>query len=251
MLSKIDLRDNLKNIQFDGYDGKSILNCHNEKQRWYRSSSRNKLFTKSLESASKESNGNGQIILGVTGGIGSGKTTACNHLQHLGFSIYNSDERAKELMQTSKSLVEKITSIFGENAYHNGKLHRPWIGEQVFANKTLLERLNAVVHPVVGEDFNIWCGQQDSWLVVKEAAILIESGAYKSVDHLVLITAPEEQRIQRVIARDKVSRNAAQQRIRNQWSDEKKIPYADFVIANSTVKSLQYQIEEIVSQLRS
>lgn len=173
------------------------------------------------------------IRVGLTGGIGSGKSSIAREFARVGVPVYNSDERAKELMQSDAGLRAKISTLLGSRAYSEGKLDRAYIASRVFSDSSLLRRLNALVHPKVRKDFEQWADQQKYPYVIQEAAVLFENGGYKNYDKMILAVAPREARIERVMERDKSSRKAVTDRMNNQWSDEKKIPLADFVIENA------------------
>ena len=173
------------------------------------------------------------LIVGITGGIGSGKTTVCGIFAALGVPIYYADARAKEVMVTDQQLMIDITRNFGDAAYQNGVLNRQFLAEQVFSNKDKLAVLNGLVHPAVGRDFMNWLlSHQQFPYVVKEAAILFESGAYKAVNTTVLVTAPEDVRLQRVMQRDGVAEAEVRKRMTNQWPEERKVELANHTIIN-------------------
>jgi dephospho-CoA kinase len=173
------------------------------------------------------------LIVGITGGIGSGKTTVCGIFAALGVPIYYADTRAKEVMVTDQQLMIDITRNFGDAAYQNGVLNRQFLAEQVFSNKDKLAVLNGLVHPAVGRDFMNWVSEHQQFpYVMKEAAILFESGAYKAVNTTVLVTAPEDVRLQRVMQRDGVAEAEVRMRMTNQWPEERKVELADHTIIN-------------------
>lgn len=184
-------------------------------------------------------------VLGLTGGIGSGKTTVANMFRELGVPVFIADEEAKKLMNTDAGVKKQITSLFGEAAYQNDVLDRKFLAEQVFNNKELLEKLNNIVHPAVGKNFDNWKNNQDSQYVVYEAAILFEKGGYKKCDRNLLITAPREVRIQRVIERDKATPIEIEARMNHQWPDEKKAELADFLIINDTLSQTHEEVRKI------
>lgn len=189
-------------------------------------------------------------IIGLTGGIGSGKTTAAKYFEELGFPLYNSDLRAKELQNNNTEVIQAITDVFGPEAYVNGEMNRPYIASITFTDKTKLQALNAIVHPAVFKDFNDWYHQQNTPYIIKEAAILIESGSYKNCDLIITVNADLETRIERTIKRDNLQREQVEARIKNQLSDEERASYADFVIDNSKdLSHLYHQIDEIVKIL--
>ena len=171
------------------------------------------------------------ITAGVTGGIGSGKTTVCKILEVFGVPVYYADVRAKQLYAESSTVKRKVKELFGDDIYFSGELNRAEVAKRIFNDKELLQKLNAIVHPAVEEDFKEWAEKhKNAPFVVKEAAILFENGGYKKLDFNILLTAPEDLRIKRVVKRDGIPEEQVKARIRNQWPDEKKIPLADFVI---------------------
>ena len=171
-------------------------------------------------------------VLGLTGGIGSGKTTVANMFKELGVPVYIADDEAKKLMHEDMKIREKIVGLFGEAAYKNGILDRKFIASRVFEDKEKLEQLNAIVHPAVAEHFERWKKQQTAPYVVYEAAILFEKGGHTRNDFNLLITAPHETKLERLLARDNSTLKEILARMNNQWSDEKKAVLADFVIEN-------------------
>lgn len=189
------------------------------------------------------------MIVGLTGGIGSGKTTAAGFFKDLGIPIYLSDDRAKWLMSNSQELKERIKKLLGSSAYTDQGLNRAYIAGKVFADKSLLTALNGIVHPAVALDFKQWYQEQQSPYVIKEAAILFENGGYKNCDYMIVVTAPLEIRVKRVRKRDHLTSDEILKRIKNQWTDARKISLADAVIENSTLSSLQSQVERIHKHL--
>jgi dephospho-CoA kinase len=186
------------------------------------------------------------IRIGITGGIGSGKTLICRMFKSLGIPVYHSDEEARSLMQEEASLVSGIVKLFGEEAYIDGSLNRSMIAKRVFQDNKLLNQLNALVHPAVGRDFVRWTEtQRNTPYLIKEAAILFESGAEKGLDRVIVVTAPEELRIQRIIQRDQLSREQILSRMKQQWSDEERSQLADFIIVNDGKRMLIPQVLKI------
>ena len=184
-------------------------------------------------------------VIGVTGGIGSGKTTTCQIFEHLEVPVYYADVRAKQLM-VQEPLKKKIIQAFGQNAYRNGQLDRAYLADQVFRSKELLSVLNGLVHPAVADDFDEWLERHENVnYVIKEAAILFESGAYQAVDYTVLVVAPEETRIERVMARDGSTREEILQRMNNQWTQERKSKLADYIMNNDGYQLLIPQVLEL------
>ncbi|TVZ53274.1 dephospho-CoA kinase [Dokdonia sp. Hel_I_53] len=171
-------------------------------------------------------------IVGLTGGIGSGKTTIANFFSELGVPIYTADKAAKNLMVENAQLVKEIKKLLGEEAYIKNELNRKWIANKVFNNKELLAALNNLVHPAVVVDFKNWLSAQDTPYVIKEAAILFENGGYKNCDYLILVKAPQSLRIDRVMKRDKSSKDEVLSRMNMQWSDNRKEALSDAAIEN-------------------
>jgi dephospho-CoA kinase len=184
--------------------------------------------------------------VGITGGIGSGKTYVCKIFETLGVPVYYSDIRAKDLMVKNGEVKNKIKSLFGGNAYHkNGRLNRAYLAEKIFSDPSLRSRLNAIVHPAVAEDGVAWFAAQKSSYALKEAAILIETGSYKDLDKIILVVSPLELRINRVAQRDKIDRDQIIKRIKSQMADEEKMKYADDIIFNDEEHDLMKQVMDI------
>ncbi|WP_333600697.1 dephospho-CoA kinase [Flavobacterium sp.] len=190
-------------------------------------------------------------IIGLTGGIGSGKTMIANYIKSLGIPVYIADEEAKKLMQTTE-IIEAVKKEFGDEVMDNNELHREKLAQLVFNNPDKLQKLNNIVHPAVKKHFDTWVlANQNFPFVVKEAAILFESGSYKYCDSIITVTAPLETRIQRVLARDKTNRESILQRMQNQWTDEQRIAKSNYVIHNLSVKESQKQTNEILKLLKN
>lgn len=181
--------------------------------------------------------------IGITGGIGSGKTLVCSVIETLGVPVYYADREAKRLMNSHPVLKESIEGLLGKEAYRDGELDRRYVGRRVFGNRDLLEQLNSLVHPAVREDYRSWV---DGWsevpYVVEEAAILFESGANRNLDITVLVYAPSELRIRRVMQRDGVSKEEVQRRMLHQMDEEEKRILADEVIVNDDREMVLPQI---------
>ncbi|MGI9547957.1 MAG: dephospho-CoA kinase [Flavobacteriaceae bacterium] len=189
------------------------------------------------------------ITIGLTGGIGSGKTTVANMFEKLGVPVYNSDERAKELMTTSKELISAIKVLLGEKAYEKDALNKEYIAQRVFSNKDLLSRLNEIVHPAVREDFKSWAKAQDTAYVIQEAAVLFENGAYEHFDQMILVTAPKRIRLERILHRDKDSEENILARMNHQWEDERKLPLTHYVIENIELSKTKSEVAKIHQKL--
>jgi dephospho-CoA kinase len=182
-------------------------------------------------------------VVGITGGIGSGKTTACRIFEELGVPVYYADARAKALMTDNPMLRQRIIDEFGDKAFENGNLNRPYLAQLVFNDTGKLAVLNGLVHPAVAEDFDAWLETQKSAkYVLKEAAILFESGAYQDVDITVLVIAPEDLRVARVTERDGVNPEDVLKRMKNQWTQERKVKLADHILTNDGSQLLIPQV---------
>lgn len=188
-------------------------------------------------------------IVGLTGGIGSGKSAVLAVFTSLGIPCYESDTRAKKLMQEDPELIRKIKTLFGDDIYPREILDRSKLADLVFADKSKLNSLNTIVHPRVKKDFQFFLTQQNAAYVIKEAAILFETGGAKDCDATILVTAPEKLRVQRVMKRDKINVEQIKSRMSHQWTDEKKIPLADYVINNIDWDKTLKKIEEIHKKL--
>jgi len=172
-------------------------------------------------------------IIGLTGGIGSGKTTVAKLFEKKGVPVYYADDSAKFLMQTDEKLIADITGLFGNEAYIDGRLNTSFIGEKVFSNPDLLKKLEAFVHPAVKLDFQKWVQLQDAPYVIMENAILHKSGMDKLVDAVILVQADKDIRIKRVAQRDKISASKIMNRISNQDNYEKLLKKSEYIINNS------------------
>ena len=191
------------------------------------------------------------IIVGLTGGIGSGKSTILNYFRDQGYPCFESDEVGKKLLQVD--LKETVLNLFGEELYdEKGILDRKALSKKVFSDSKLLETLNDIVHPAVNETFEKFKKKhRDFPIIVKEAAILIESGSYKSCDVIVLVKAPKNERIKRVVTRDSVNESEVIARINNQWEDKKKEKYADYVIENIDLEKTYGQVKTLIKKLNN
>ena len=188
-------------------------------------------------------------IIGLTGGIGSGKTTVANEFLSFGIPVYITDLEAKKLMQ-SDAVLDQIKAEFGSTIFDNGILVREKLSEIVFNDEKKLAKLNSIVHPAVKQHFKEWLlERQDYQFVIYESAILFESGSYKECDFIINVVAPLEIRIQRVIERDKTTRAKVLERIKNQWKDEEKSSKSDFVIENSNMEAVRLKIVKILNFL--
>ncbi len=184
-------------------------------------------------------------IVGLTGGIGSGKTTVASMFMNLGIPVYIADIEAKKLTNKSKVIRKKIISLLGEEAYLSTGINKKYVANKIFNNEELLKKINEIIHPKVAKHFKKWVSKQQGVYCIKEAAILFENESYKSCDHTILITAPIEERIKRVKKRDGLSKKEIKNRIKNQWSDYKKSQLADTIIENTLLETTQENVEKI------
>jgi dephospho-CoA kinase len=189
--------------------------------------------------------------IGLTGGIGSGKTTIAQILEAMSYPVYYSDERAKQLCNHDERIRNQLISLFGVDAYDQNELNRIFLSEQIFKNPSLRKQVNDIIHPVVREDFTLWSTNQSSSLVFNEAAILFETGAYKQFDAVILVCAPLRKRIERVMLRDLMDQESVERRIDSQWTDEQKRPLSSFCIENDGIQPILIQLENTLKVLES
>lgn len=189
------------------------------------------------------------ISVGITGGIGSGKSYICRTLEAMGYPVFFSDEQAKLLLVEDLEAIQAIKDLFGDRAYLNNQLNKSFLAEQIFSNPKLREEMNNVVHPLVRKRYSEWASNSDSPVVFNEAAILFETGSYKNFDYTILVTAPDDLRIKRTINRDGSSEEEIRSRMAAQWPDDKKIPLASFVIKNDEKEPLLPQIVNVLDQI--
>lgn len=190
-------------------------------------------------------------VVGLTGGIGSGKSTVAREFANLGIAVFNSDEQAKKLIATNEEVKRRIVQLFGEQAYAGGEYNRSYIAQIVFSDPDKLTQLNAIVHPALALFFKEWAAQQQSPYVLKEAAILFESGSFKDCDFVITVTAPEAVRIARTIARDHCSEAQVRARMAQQWTDDQRIALSDAVIPNVDWEETKKEVRKIDLLLRS
>jgi dephospho-CoA kinase len=189
------------------------------------------------------------IRVGLTGGIGSGKSTVARVFEVLGIPVYYADEATRQLMNTDEALRKEIISNFGEESYSNGQLNRPYIASIVFNDKEKLELLNALTHPATIRHANAWMQQQTAPYVIKEAALIFESGSAENLDYVIGVSAPKTIRIRRVMERDHISSEEVQKRMSRQLSEEMKMKLCDFVLINNELDLLTPQVLALHEQL--
>ena len=188
-------------------------------------------------------------IIGLTGGIGSGKTTIANHFTAAGIPVYIADDEARKIMQSAE-IIKEIKDLFGNVIFENGILNREKLAQIVFSNPEKLKLLNSIIHPAVKKHFDNWVlDHKNNSFVIYEAAILFESGSYKNCDKIITVTAPFETRIQRVIQRDKTTREQVLKRMNAQWNDDQRIAKSDFVIENQTPEITKSEVGKILKIL--
>lgn len=189
------------------------------------------------------------LKIGLTGGIGSGKSTVARIFEVLGIPVYYADEAAKRLMNENEYLRNEIRREFGEEAYTNGKLNRAFVSSRVFNDKEKLHQLNALVHPVTIRDAEEWMEHQKTSYIIKEAALIFESGSAQKLDYVIGIYAPQILRIQRVMLRDNITRQEVIERMKNQIDEDIKMKLCDFVITNDEKDLVIPQIIEVHRKL--
>ena len=190
-------------------------------------------------------------IVGLTGGIGSGKTTMAKYFAGKGIPVYIADEEAKKLMYTP-GVVHAVKEAFGNEVLTGGIPDKKKLADVVFTNPEKLKVLNSIIHPKVQEHFFEWVAQhKEAIFVIKEAAILFESGSYKNCDKIILVTAPQEVRVKRVMERDNVNEQKVLERIANQWSDDKKKSLSNYIINNVNLEQAKKEADNIVKELQN
>ncbi|WP_407557678.1 dephospho-CoA kinase [Winogradskyella sp. 4-2091] len=189
------------------------------------------------------------VVVGLTGGIGSGKTTILNYFKSLGVPIYLADDEAKALMNRSKVIKRKLVALFGEEAYKDDKLNRPYLASKIFNDKALLDKMNAIVHPKVASHFKRWLQKQSSTYVIKEAAIIFENNLQSQYHYIITVIADEDLRIKRVMKRDNTSKEKIKSIINNQLSDKEKAEKSDFVIVNNDLLVAKNQADKVHNEI--
>ena len=192
------------------------------------------------------------IKVGITGGIGSGKSTVCKVFRTLGIPVFEADNVARQLMNSNAEIRTQLIKLFGAAVYlPDQTVDRKLLASIVFSDPSLLTQLNEIVHPFVKNAFEEWCDKQESPYILHEAAILFESGFYKIMDKTITVVTSEEERIHRVMKRDGTTSELVKQRIQNQWTDEQRINLADLVINNNENELIIPQIIEIDKKIRT
>lgn len=191
------------------------------------------------------------LKVGLTGGIGSGKSVVSRILVAMGYTVFNSDDSARKIVNENARVREALCAEFGADLYQNGLLDRPKLAKIIFSDTGARERVNHLIHPFVREAFNELAENSRHSLIFNEAAILFETDAAARMDRMILVTAPEEVRIQRVMQRDGATEEEVRMRMKQQWSDAQKIPLADFQIINDDAQPVLAQVERVVEELNA
>ena len=184
-------------------------------------------------------------IVGLTGGIGSGKSTVARMFEELGVPVYYSDDEAKNLMNTSDQIKEGLIAVFGQKSFENGKLNRSYIASLVFNSEEKLKKLNSIVHPEVKRNFKKWILDQSASYIIQENPLIFENNSQDDFDVVITVTAPKKTRIQRVMERDGLSENQVLARVNNQLEDQLKINASHFVITNESLNDTKLQVKRI------
>jgi len=190
-------------------------------------------------------------IVGLTGGIGSGKTTVSKEFQKYSIKVYNSDLRAKFLMNNSIVLKNKLINNFGKEFYINDELNKSYISQIIFNDPISLKLVNSMVHPEVFNDFNEWSQSLSEKFVLYESALIFETGSYKLNDFNILVTCDHDLRVKRIIKRDGINEEKINSIINNQWDDDKKIPLADYIFFNTSNKENKLKVKNLVTYFNS
>jgi dephospho-CoA kinase len=190
------------------------------------------------------------IKVGITGGIGSGKSLICKVFSMLGVPVYNADDRARYLMSHNAEIRKDLISVFGEEIYSGEELNRSRLADYIFVDPGLLARVNKIVHPRVGDDFVHWCNSHSGVpFTIQESAILFESNAFQLFDYVILVTAPQEIRIQRVLNRPDTDREKILRIMKNQLPEDEKIARSHFVLKNDGTTLILPRILSIYTEL--
>jgi dephospho-CoA kinase len=189
--------------------------------------------------------------IGITGGIGSGKSFIATIIERMGYPVYYSDVRSKELTNIHPVIRQGLIDLVGENVYFGGELDKKVLATAIFSNDELRLKVNQLIHPIVRQDFEDWANSQKSDLIFNEAAILFETGAYRNFDATILVYAPEELRLKRVLKRDIITKNEVIARMNNQMNDNEKRKMTSLQILNDGEKPILIQIETILDEIKA
>jgi dephospho-CoA kinase len=188
-------------------------------------------------------------IVGVTGGIGSGKSTVARMFASKGIPVYTADDEAKKLMNSSKVIKRQLTKLLGDKCYKNGEINKAYVSSQIFNDKSLLQQINAIVHPKVGAHFKRWLKKQTAPYIIKEAAIIFENNLQHQYDVIITVVADKNTRIERILKRQKTTKEDIEKIIKNQLYDEEKIKLSNYVIYNQDIEETSRQVSNIHHEL--
>ena len=191
------------------------------------------------------------IKIGITGGIGSGKSVVSELMRIMNIPVYNADDASKNILETNLPIQEKLKKLLGENVFSDGKLNKTLMASMIFNNPTLLSGVNEIIHPAVFSDFEQWTLRQKSNIVACESAIIFESGMNSLLDYIITVSAPEKIRIERTMQRDNATEEQVMNRIKNQLTDEERAELSDFVLVNDGRRAVIPQLREILSQQKT
>jgi dephospho-CoA kinase len=191
-----------------------------------------------------------KITIGVTGGIGSGKSMVCRIIRTLGYPVFYSDTEAKKLYLSNQGVRDMVSNLFGNQAYNSGGLNRKFLAERIYEEPELKSQLEGIIHPAVRDEFARWSQEQTEQLVFNEAAILFETGGYKDYNYTILVISPEKLRMSRIMKRDRLEEEEVRKRFDSQWSDEKKKELATFLIQNDEKSLLIPQVLDVIEKIK-
>lgn len=190
------------------------------------------------------------MIIGLTGGIGSGKSTVSKVFSSIGYPVFEADQAGRFVLENDSEVIDSVKSLFGSQVYKDGSPDRAMIARQVFQSKDLLEKLNTIIHPAVARSWSAWAANQSAKHLIREVAILFESGSYKDCDFVISVSAPKQLRVTRVVNRDGVKPSEVEARMKNQWNEQQRIERADAVILNDDIHAVIPQVWEIHERLQ-
>jgi len=191
------------------------------------------------------------LKVGITGGIGSGKSVVSKIIETMGYPVFNSDEIAKTIVNNNANVRKELEELFGPEVYSDNVLNKQFLAKIIFSDDTAREKVNSVIHPRVHTAFDDFTKGSVSNIVFNEAAILFETGGYKQMDKMVLVTAPKSLKVERVCKRDGVEEKDVHARMNKQWLDDQKAPLSDYIITNDEIHPLVTQVEQLIEKLSS
>jgi len=191
------------------------------------------------------------VKIGITGGIGSGKSVVSELMKIMYIPVYNADDASKNILKTNRFIQEELKKLLGEDIFFNGELNKVKMASLIFNDPDLLSKTNAIIHPIVFNDFNLWSNSQHSDMVACESALIFESGMNRFLDYTITVSAPMKTRIERVKLRDNTSERQIMNRIKNQLPDEEKIRLSDFILVNDNQQAVIPQLYKILDQIKT